>query len=89
MAEHRAAPSPAGAGSSSHDSRPLLNLLKAEWAKGALPSWKVQSYASAAGAGGVQSLEDLSRVGAEGKYKNNAQRDLMRAWGRPSGAPDM
>ena len=89
MAEHRAAPSPAGAGSSSHDSRPLLNLLKAEWAKGALPPWKVQSYASAAGAGGVQSLEDLSRVGAEGKYKNNAQRDLMRAWGRPSGAPDM
>jgi len=66
----------------------LLQLLKRDWAKGALPSWKIQEYAHAAATGGITNLNSLGGIAAKGKWASNAQRDLMKAWGKPLGAPN-
>lgn len=66
---------------------PLLSLLKQDWAAGKIPSWKVAAYAEAVAKGGITSLAGLASVGSKGKWKSNAQRDLMRCWGKPAGAP--
>ena len=80
-----------GAASStdSPSSAKLLRLLKKEWAVGTLPSWKIQAFAEAAASGGVTDLGKLPDIASGGKFPANAQRDLMRAWGTPNGAPPL
>ena len=65
----------------------LLSLLKQDWAAGKVPSWKVAAYAGAVAQGGITSLAGLASIGSKGKWKSNSQRDLMRCWGKPAGAP--
>lgn len=36
---------------------------------------------------GASGLQRLQKIGASGRWRSNAQRDLMRALGRPQGAP--
>ena len=67
-------------------SEPLLKRLKRDWATGAMPSWKVQAYAEAAAEGGLD-LGRLPQLATRGAHPQNAQRDLMRCWGQPAGAP--
>ena len=66
---------------------PLLSLLKQEWAAGKIPSWKIAAYAEAVAKGGITSLAGLASIGSKEKWKSNSQRDLMRCWGKPAGAP--
>ena len=66
---------------------PLLSLLKQDWAAGKIPSWKGAAYADAVAKGGVTSLAGLASVGSKGKWESNVQRDLIRCWGKPAGAP--
>ena len=81
------AASSSASGVASEGPAALHQLLKHDWASGKIPSWKIQEYAQAAIDSGATGLEQLQTIGASGKYKNNAQRDLMRAFGRPLGAP--
>ena len=67
---------------------PLYRLLKKRWAGADIPSWQVQEYAEAAQGSGAVGLAGLPKIGAGGRHPQNAQRDIMRALGRPTGAPE-
>ena len=67
----------------------MLQLLRERWSTGDLSSSDVQRFAAAATGSGAEGLRKLQKVAAGCKHPNNAQRDLMRALGKPRGSPDL
>ena len=69
--------------------RPLnINILR-RWAKGTLSAADVQSIARDSVRQGTPGMEALARAGSEGMHPSNMQRDLLRFFGSPAGAPPL
>ena len=68
---------------------PLDRVLGEDWAAGAVTSKQVVKYCAAAVALGARSpqVDVFVRCATWGKNGQNAQRDLVKAFGRPLGAP--
>lgn len=66
----------------------LYKVLREKWAKGDLSSTEVQELAAVAGQDSCERLPKFRRLGAGGKHRGNANRDLARALGKPTGAPE-
>ena len=77
-----------GAQSSQGEATPLYATLRKRWASASLPSNQVQEYADAAQSSGASGVGSLQKIGAGGKHKQNAMRDIMRVLGRPRGSPE-
>jgi len=88
-ASSTAAAAEAASSSTASPETPLFKLLRNRWAKGALPSHEVQQIAAAAESSGARGISQLEKIATSGKHRHNAQRDLMRALGRPQGAPEL
>ena len=63
-------------------------LLK-RWARGEISATAVQQIASAFHEQGAPGAARLASLGSEGAYGNNCQRDLLRYFGKPAGAPPL
>ena len=66
----------------------MLQLLRERWSTGDLSSSDVQQFAAAAEESGAAGLGQFQRIGGGGRHPGNAQRDLMRALGKPRGSPE-
>ena len=67
-------------GKDGNDQGAMLGLLRDQWSKGAMSTVAVQRFAEAAGQDGASGgLPKLRKIGYDGKFPNNTQRDLMRA----------
>ena len=64
-------------------------LLRQKWGSGTISSVEVQQWADAALSTGSRDMERFQKIANKGaaSCRSNAQRDLMRALGRPRGAP--
>eukprot|EP00959_Pyramimonas_sp_CCMP1952_P475406 9504166-Pyramimonas_sp.AAC.1 len=68
------------------DPTPLTDSLRRDWARGKLPANKVLEYGSGAAAQGARGL---GRMGNAPDDPKHAHRNLLRAFGWPSGAPEV
>jgi hypothetical protein len=71
--------------------QPLDKSLGKDWAEGKVTSKQVVKYCAGAALLGArgEAIEKFAKCAAWGKHGQNAQRDLMKALGRPTGAPDL
>lgn len=69
--------------------QPLNESMGQDWPRRVLTSQQVVNYCAGAillGAKGTE-VEKFAKCASWGKHRQNAQRDLMKAFGRPAGAP--
>ena len=67
---------------------PWTETLKRDWASGVLSAVKVQEYAAKSAMQGARHLDAISKTGTSGTHGSNVQRDLLKLFGRPVGAPE-
>lgn len=70
------------------ESTPLQSSLIRDWARGKLPTPKLQEYCAGARDQGAAGCDRLARLGREGSQPGNMHRDIMSALGQPKGSCD-
>jgi hypothetical protein len=68
---------------------PLVKSLKKAWAKGEITSRHVQEFALGAQEQGAIGMARISATGSHGVHPGNIARDLLAAFGKPAGAPEI